>query len=395
MTRWSLSAAIGSLPLAVAFAPFAMAQPVPGEQSRPSVAARIWEARFSYMVLPADYAGIREAVWRRWKPPAHAGHGCFATLEKPGDRFGISTFNLDADNRFVSLRYPLGDLNPDLDLAEKGSFEIISFDDLRAQVRPELFDSVKIVHRAAAFDTDFDPIRLVRAVNGLHSLGKDGALQAVSEYARLCDRVTDRWKYDLKPERIYLIARLLFTPAEGAPPFPSAWRPPWDTSDGFAINEGWPMFPLAVEGDVPFLVLEWSKAQGFKAPAPSWIEYCRDYGDFRAKPLCPTDPLAAAQDVLDRGIFGALEHDPEWKGYAILRAKSDLRHQVAEALSTVAAATDAFPLWQGEPGEVQPSREEYETVWQTYEARVRGLGPVWNEQSQDFVIPDLVNGPQR
>jgi hypothetical protein len=149
----------------------------------------------------------------------------------------------------------------------------------------------------------FNPAALVRAVNHLQALGKDRAiaeLRAFLKIARACQFVErDPANIDTSDrDCVFLIVRLLFEPAD-----PKGQRPwlrvgrmlPSPAAEDKAL---WPLFPLALQDDIPFIVMDFIDS-GWVAKDPGiHVDWAEKHGKLRARPLRPADdPLRAAEDL--------------------------------------------------------------------------------------------------
>jgi len=148
------------------------------------------------------------------------------------------------------------------------------FSDLQARIPKGLYAFLKLIHESPGFDFEsFDPVRLIRAVNELHTLGKGAALEAMRAYLELARDPTVSYKYDLGGRRLFLVLRLLFVREDGDPMMPAVrigamWPVPKKTH-----RADWPLYPLAVYDDVPFLVASWVGLAGIPQSPAAHIEY--------------------------------------------------------------------------------------------------------------------------
>jgi hypothetical protein len=149
-------------------------------------------------------------------------------------------------------------------------------------------------------------VSLVRAVNGLHKLGKQKALSALREYVELAG---ENWNRDtpVDPANIetgdhncvFWIIRLLFEPARAGTLIPEpllgAAQPSPDDED----RKLWPLFPIELVDDVPFMIAGGWNLGGRPEHPASHIVWAERYGVLRAEPLRPADnPLAVADRLL-------------------------------------------------------------------------------------------------
>ena len=200
--------------------------------------------------------------------------------------------------RFSMLRDP-GE-EPRMQLAE---IAIRRFDDLQSRIPPELFPALRLIQRSPSPQgADFDPLPLIKAVNGLLPLGKEEALRALRTYVSL----NPPGDYDLDPKRTFLIARLLFVRNDGDPRMPVMGIGGTDLPDTHDSPD-WPLFPLALAKDVPFF-LPWGYSLGGAGQAPTdHLDYCAANCVLRSQPLTPpVSPLAAAQSLFDSKEWGRL-----------------------------------------------------------------------------------------
>ena len=168
-------------------------------------------------------------------------------------------------------------------------YEIASLADLTSRVSNIRADILELIHQSPSpASAGFDPFALIAAVNGLHSLGKTEALRVLKAY---CDLATAgdqdmRFKYDLDEQRIFLILRLLFVPKDGTsemPPLNIGGRvPPLRVG-----ANAWPLFPLAVQGNIPFFMIDGHILAGVPESPLVHLEYCKNKCILRPDLLMP------------------------------------------------------------------------------------------------------------
>ncbi len=210
-----------------------------------------------------------------------------------------------ADSVYVLLSYATSGLHisPD-DQVE--SVRISSFQDLREAIPADLFPFVELVHRSPSLHgRDFNPVNLIRAVNGLHDAGQERASRSLQKYLELSASTAvnqDRnFAHDLDEERVLLIARLLFTRRGNGRAVPDMTYMMVGTAQmprETAASKLWPLWPLIVENDIPFM-----PSPGYVGSGPAVEEDLNDYmreGDFRASALAPTAlPLSAVDKITE------------------------------------------------------------------------------------------------
>jgi hypothetical protein len=135
-----------------------------------------------------------------------------------------------------------------------------------------------------------DPGPLIRAVNALQPLGKEKALAAIEEYLRCAGH--------LRGEGVFFVLRTLFDVPSEPGYLPGIYDRGQADHRGPADPKLLPRFPIALEGDIPFLIMgpaEW-EGPGFPTPEKE-IPYFRRLA-LRSKPLNPTTRPFAAIDEL-------------------------------------------------------------------------------------------------
>jgi hypothetical protein len=183
----------------------------------------------------------------------------------------------------------------------------------------------------------FNPQDLVAAVNALQPLGKDLAVAALAEYLRVCPSVDNSSR-----EGVFLILRALFeVPVDpGFLPRMLAGAPdPPEPRDPRKL----PRFPLAIEGDIPFMLVHGYELGGHPQDPGDHLRYFREHGTLRAKPLAPTGtPWNALHTVLaaNGSLYGTTDAGELLLGNQLL-ALTDPVHPRAPNASGMRAATPA------------------------------------------------------
>jgi hypothetical protein len=154
----------------------------------------------------------------------------------------------------------------------------------------DLYPALKAIHNAPrVYGGGFNPLGLIRAVNILHPMGKEKAIAALRTYNTLCQ--SNRHAFNKK--RIFLIVRILFEPIQESMPRMSIGAPD-------AEERGWPIFPLTLIDDIPFMVCNGYSLHGRAESPLVHIEFAEKSCLLRAKPLAPSaSPARAAQRLLD------------------------------------------------------------------------------------------------
>jgi hypothetical protein len=254
------------------------------------------------------------------------------------------------------------------------SADVVGLPDLRHRIDPDLFDAVSAIHRSpsAQGGLGFDPLPLIRAVNALQPLGKEKALKALRAYCTLARKLSyaEVRKYSVDEYRILPIVQILFeSPSGHMPEF--ALGGPDVPSPG---KDLWPLFPLAVVQDVPFMVVSGYFLAGRPQDAEDHLRL--DLGPLRSSPLSPrATALEAADELTESGAWKALKLQPGEVG----RKRWQIRHQ---ALRLMASIFSLLPEESSSDCCVDPT----ETQWRAAVARARSAGVVWSPELHDFIL---------
>src|SRR5262249_45767503 len=149
-------------------------------------------------------------------------------------------------------------------------------------------------------------VELIRAVNALQPLGKERALAVLEKYVELTQG-GGYFSYFSDREIVFWIIRLLFEPIRLDDRIPSPAIRVFLSDRQFPEAMKWPLNPMAVFGDVPFMVGHRIGSSGHPEEPSSHIRWARLHGVIRDDPLVPTaNPLGAAEAILGSRRFKAL-----------------------------------------------------------------------------------------
>ena len=147
-----------------------------------------------------------------------------------------------------------------------------------------------ILERASSSDfMQYDPTAVIEAVNALHPLGKDGALDAIETYLAHADQTSD------SRHGLFLVMRVLFeVPADPGyhPPVRIGGSMPAVPKDPRSL----PLFPILLIDDIPLMLVSGYALGGEAEPLAAHIAYFRMHGKLRAQPLRP----AKSKDTIER-----------------------------------------------------------------------------------------------
>jgi hypothetical protein len=206
-----------------------------------------------------------------------------------------------------------------------------------------------------------NPVRLMRAVNYLHGLGKKKAIAALREYLEIAGR---SWSTKRDPasidtsnrECVFLIVRLLFEPAKAHEELPQmrigAIVSSAPRSMQLTAN---PLFPLVMRGDVPFLLPVGIILGGVPQDPTDHVDWAEKHAILRARPLRPTDNPMAAVDALPKCDDTEVLRQQAWRM---------IEHLVGP--------------WQESDGRA-------DAVWKNHEQKAAKLKIRWNEKKQQYV----------
>jgi len=337
--------------------------PAPAPKSPEDVERAAWGEKVREIRLTWDRKQLEEYLdGIRTHQSGFLRGGAFS--EGPGPAVWFSLYSLDATwNLYVVWN---GEESAD----GIRSLEVAGFCELRPRMDPALLAAVTAIHQAptAQDGLRFDPRSLIRAVNVLHALGKERALQALRAYDQLCGELSrgDRNKYHLDEYRILPIVQILFS-------HPTPFR----LGEADVSNPGkphWPLFPLALVDDVPFLVVSGYSLAGLgERPSHRLTD---DLGPMRGEPLAPRRiALEASDELIQSAAWKALKLEPCTVG----RKTWQIRTQALTSMSSV------FALRREEKSNdccVDPTEEQ----WHAAVERAKASGLIWSPEIQDFIL---------
>ncbi len=246
---------------------------------------------------------------------------------------------------------------------------------LEIPAAPELAPALEMVNRATGWPFDNpNGVHLIRAVNALHALGKDEALATLEEYLTLLESGGSRHGDE---KLVFWIIRTLFEPIEVGDRIPPPMIAVLFGYSGDVDVSAWPLDPMGVVADVPFMLGRPVALGGREEMPQSHIHWARRHGVLRDAPLHPTtNPLVAAEIIVsDPGYQQALGDDDDfWK-------EREIRNLQNQAMAMVEGLLP--PLTADIEHDV-----EYELQWRNRVEQSIELGITWDADRQEFVIPE-------
>jgi len=256
------------------------------------------------------------------------------------------------------------------------SVEVVGFPDLRPRINPGHFDALMALHRSPPAENcwSFDPVLLLRAINAIRELGSE-AQPALRSYLDLARRLSfeDRRKYSIDETRLFPVLQIHSTSPT-----------PFRLGDGGISHPGgatWPLFPIVLEGDLPFIVVTDYLRNG-KGEDPSG----RLGPGFALRPtlLSPTtNPVEAVEALTASSRWVALleasdSENPKATAQKAKQLKQLIRSQALEALAPIYTPPDDEPL-------LDCCKDPDEIRWTRVVGEVRALGIRWDPGRQDFI----------
>ena len=220
---------------------------------------------------------------------------------------------------------------------------------------------------------DPNPAATVRAVNHLHSLGKERAIDVLRQYLRYAKLLSDEEDDNIpSQDRLCLIIPLLFVPSVEGARLPSLGRSP---SRDETTNQ-WKVFNLVIKDDLPF---HKSVIDIHGPPLPDrdyLVEWAENHGRLRDKRLRPNDdPLLVADEICESIAKEKRQEKPYDRSHRYfhirLQAWRMIRHLI--------------PQERGVDLELMSENLISDDAWIELKESVGKRGIHWNEKEQEYV----------
>jgi hypothetical protein len=200
-------------------------------------------------------------------------------------------------------------------------------------VARELSSELQLVNRASGWPfSNPNGVDLIRAVNALQPLGKERALATLEKYVELTQGSGQFFDQDI----VFWIISVLFEPIRLDCRIPSPGIAVFLVDRRSVEAMKWPLNPMAVYGDVPFMVGRRIELGGQPEAPSAHIRWARLHGVIREDPLVPTgNPLAAAEAILGSRRFKVLDN------FSRSQATSSIRLQALAMVEGLLEPIDA------------------------------------------------------
>ncbi len=225
-----------------------------------------------------------------------------------------------------------------------------------------------------------DPLALIRAVNSLQPLGKEGALVVIEEFLR----VTGDERFGRGQGLFFLLRTLFDVPTDpGYLPRPGLGLPQTGILDDRTLL---PRFPITIEQDLPLSLIHGYILAGAPEPVEKHMVYFREHGQIRAHPLRPVDdPLA---------LLAEFEASPRWS----FREDSEPNKDHARTLISHQLLRLVESVYRPRPLEERAvwANEQFDaTIWNRRVEEFGRIGARWDAATMNYVFSDGTTLPEK
>lgn len=238
---------------------------------------------------------------------------------------------------------------------------------LKVPAAESLSRELELINEASGWPfSNPNGVKLIRAANALQQVGQKRALAVLEEYAGL----TSSLDYFEERNIVFWIIRVLFEPIrmDDRIPHPGIYVALLNGDDPGYDN--WPLIPMAVIDDVPFMVGQQIGGSGRPEHPSTHIEWARRNGVIRDQPIKPTlDPISAAESLINSQRFKQLNGITLRKpAYNLIRSQS---------MAMVTGSMEMFDPC---------SDEEFEQQWKILLDAAENGRIRWDADREEFVI---------
>lgn len=253
----------------------------------------------------------------------------------------------------------------------------MDFSDLKTEIGSDLYPNVHMVHKAPSIiGSDFDPVALIHAVNVLHALGKEKAITILRTYIALSTSDPGRSEqYDLDEQRVFLVLRLLFVQKYGKIGMPPLLIGASDVVVSH-LNSSWPLFPIAVVNQIPFLLVSGYTLGGFPQNPLDHLDYCLQFCQLRHKPIEPeSSSVDAVESLLASERWQTLIPDEREYWYRGMLYRQALR-----------ALTPLYTVSEKKLDALYPQQKgDLMSEWHRHVKSIMKFEPRWDPVAQQFI----------
>jgi hypothetical protein len=235
----------------------------------------------------------------------------------------------------------------------------------------------------------YDPIALIRAVNTLHTIGKDDALEALTRFAK---NNPSHGPPDEPHERMRLIIPLLFGRVDPEDRLPSLFASDLSGTRYRLENREWYTdYFVTVVRDIPF---HRSQGIGFAGAMEDFsyaIDWAKRYARFRTTPLRPADSPFDAADRLILELKWEADR-PGGRPEQVDGVRRHIREQVAKCVAHLLPPDEAdkYLYWRNWDINRGLVGEDYRDLhrddnWAALRQACEALNIQWSAQRQAYV----------
>lgn len=244
----------------------------------------------------------------------------------------------------------------------------------------ELQQLLQVLARVPSYNagTNYNPLKVIRAVNALQPLGKKRALSVIDEHLRVTSYFDDESR-----EGVFLVLRTLFDV-----PSPPGYMPEMRVGAPYPAapddKQLLPRFPITLEEDIPFKLVTGYSLAGEPEPPERHLEYFREHGVLRARPLSPSATPFATLDALaqsNRWLFKVQGDDERGRLY--------LAEQIVRMFDSV------YRLEPGESRELLPWGQREAAKRKRILDEMTALKVRWETAKNDYTFLDGTTLPPR
>jgi hypothetical protein len=216
----------------------------------------------------------------------------------------------------------------------------------------EVARALNLLHMLPRFQGyDFNPQKVIKAVNYLHSIGYEKLLQILQFYCNSIELTA--------PNKILSVIRILFV-------FKSRCLP----SILPLLQEPFPLVPFHIHRGIPFLLIKGDFFTGEPLSLEHIEAQVQEY-ELRSVPLTPDDnPLASVDELLKSKYLQKRISSEPWK-------QSMLRSQALNSVSNI------YPLSEQDKNALL-SPNTHDENWKNHRQTFNSLNAFWNLNTNEY-----------